>query len=280
MLKRLAILGVFLIIFSADCSADKIQDKDKHKQPTAPIAAASSQQQGSTKIHGEDQQDIHANVKILNPPEKDFYDKAPVWINFALAIVGLVGIGIGIGTLNKIQRQADIASNSQRSWIIPKGVSEPDLSGTWIMKVSCEFEVFGSSPVRVHQSKFIFDFVPAIPVGKTGEVIPSLPDQPDYGQPDTLLDSPEMGKIWAPGNQILVHPMLKGAIAKPEQLSDLKEGKTVLCIYGFIHYRDAFDKSKMRETRFCYICGKKGVLDEKWEGHFDLGGPPAYNDIG
>jgi hypothetical protein len=177
------------------------------------------------------------------------------------------------------RQQAEIASNSQRSWIIPKSVSKPDLSGTWIMKVSCEFEVYGSSPVRVYESQIIFDFFPAIPVGNTGEVIPDLPENPDYGEESTTLtDSPEMGQVWAPGSQITVGPMLKGAIAKPEQLQALKEGKNVLCLYGFINYRDAFDKSKMRTTRFCYICGKKGVLETKYEEYFVLGGPPEYNE--
>lgn len=199
--------------------------------------------------------------------------------NIGLVVVGFLGIIAAICTLRAIEKQAEIASNSQRSWIIPKNVSKPDLSGAWIMKVSCEFEVYGSSPVRVHESKFIFDFIQATPLGQTGEVLPCLPEKPDYGEPDTLSDAPEMGRIWAPGSQIIVSPSVKGLIATKEQLRFLNEGKSVLCIYGFIRYRDAFDKSKTRNTRFCFICGKKGILDQRFEEHFILGGPPAYNDI-
>ena len=222
--------------------------------------------------------------------EKQYHQRIDRWTLrwngiTAIATIGLFLVGFGgvfaaVRTLQAIGKQSEIASNSQRSWIVPKGVSKPDLSGVWIMKVSCEFEVYGSSPVRVHESQIIFDFFGAIPVGNTGEVIPDLPEKPDYGEkPTTLSDSPEMGQVWAPGSPITVAPMLKGAIANQEQLQALRDGKNVLCLYGFISYRDAFDKSKMRTTRFCYICGKKGVLDTKYEEYFVLGGPPEYNEI-
>jgi hypothetical protein len=55
-----------------------------------------------------------ADVRVVSTPPKDRYDKAAFWINAALAGVGFIGVGIGIGTLlflrsqtAQIKRQAD-----------------------------------------------------------------------------------------------------------------------------------------------------------------------------
>jgi hypothetical protein len=278
-LKRLAIFGVLLIVLGSNGRADQVQTAKSSQQPAAPILRVTPQQTNAAHLQGKDQEDIRADVKIVNPPEKDFYDKAPVWINLALLILGAGGVVAAICTLRAINKQAEIAANSQRSWIIPKGASKPDLSGNWILSVSCEFDVFGLSPVRVFESKIRLHFVAAKPSDGFSQAIPDLPGIPVYGTPTTLDDSPEMGRIWAPGATIVVKPMLEHAIAEKDQLQSLRDGKNVLCLYGYIRYRDAFDKSKMRETHFCFTCGQMGPLDAKLEEHFVLGGPPAYNEI-
>jgi hypothetical protein len=198
--------------------------------------------------------------------------------NIGLVVIGLGGIFAAICTLKAIEKQAEIAANSQRSWIVAKRVEKPDLSGTWILRVSCEFEVFGLSPVRVHESKFCFHFVAAKPHDLMEEAVPDLPDIPNYGEPTTLIDSPEMGVTWPPGSKILVKPTLDNSIAEEAQLRSLKAGESVLCLYGFIRYRDAFDKAKIRETRFCFTCGKQSVLNRKYSEEFVLGGPSSYNE--
>ena len=96
MLNRLAIFGVLLVVFCADGSAEQIQAKGNSQKPSAPIAAIPKQQDNGAALNGEKQDDIHADVKIVNPPQKDFYDKAPIWTNLVLVIVAL-GTGIVIG---------------------------------------------------------------------------------------------------------------------------------------------------------------------------------------
>jgi hypothetical protein len=49
--------------------------------------------------------------------QKDFYDKAPVWINAALAFFGLVGIGVAVWTLLTIKRQVDTFVSKERARI-------------------------------------------------------------------------------------------------------------------------------------------------------------------
>jgi hypothetical protein len=198
--------------------------------------------------------------------------------NIGLFAIGILGIISALLTIRAINKQAEIAANSQRSWIIPKGVDKPDLSGIWVLRASCQFEVFGLSPVRVFESSFSFRFVESKTSQQRFRAVANLPETPDYSSPATLEDSPEMGAIWPPGATFTVTPMLENTIAEKEQLQSLKDGKSVLCLYGYIRYRDAFDKSKMRETRFCFTCGKQNPFQAAMDEYFVLGGPPAYNE--
>src|SRR5580704_3826890 len=96
MLKHLAIFWMFLIVLCADCGAHQVQAKDNRQKPAAPVLTVPQQQDNGAPLNGEKQKDIHADVKIVNPPQKDFYDKSPVWMNLALVIVAL-GTGVVIG---------------------------------------------------------------------------------------------------------------------------------------------------------------------------------------
>ena len=87
---------MLLIVFCAYGHANQIQGKKTDQKPAPPIAAIPKQQDNSAALNGEKQDDVHADVKIVNPPQKDFYDKAPVWTNLVLVIVAL-GTGIVIG---------------------------------------------------------------------------------------------------------------------------------------------------------------------------------------
>jgi hypothetical protein len=115
MLKCLAILGMALVILCADSRANKVEARNDHQQPTQPTPAIPAQQQNPTAQYREQPKDVHAEVKIVNPPEKDFYDKAPVWINLALGIVGCIGIMIGVATLRTVKRQVDTYVGKERA---------------------------------------------------------------------------------------------------------------------------------------------------------------------
>jgi hypothetical protein len=96
MLKRLAIFGMLLVVFCANSCADQVQAKQSNQKVATPVAVIPQQQHDGATLQGKEQKDVHADVKIVNPPQKDIYDKAPVWINFALVLVAL-GTGIVIG---------------------------------------------------------------------------------------------------------------------------------------------------------------------------------------
>jgi hypothetical protein len=125
MLKKLAILSLLLVVFGTHCDAQKVQPKQSDKQPKTPVAAVSPQQANGTGVQPEQSKDVHADAKIVNPPEKDFYDKAPVWINLILVVVA-IGTGIVIGWQSWETRKAAQASN--RQLVFQKEALRPRLS--------------------------------------------------------------------------------------------------------------------------------------------------------
>jgi hypothetical protein len=82
MLKHMGIVVIVLGMCCAYGSADDVHTGDTH------------------------QQHVQADVKIINPPQKDFYDKAAFWISAALTGIGIAGIIVGIRTLFYLRKQA------------------------------------------------------------------------------------------------------------------------------------------------------------------------------
>jgi hypothetical protein len=192
-------------------------------------------------------------------------------ITFAIAIAGIV-------QALAAKEGADIATNAQRSWIVERGVDDADLTEVWIPRITCHFKVFGNSPVRVVGAKFRFHLVKSRQKPETSLKEADLPRAPNYGDIDTLISNPQMGRVYAPGDEFSVVPMLDGLFFESGDLKAIESGEKFLCIYGFMSYRDAFSKSKTRETRFCYIHGERNSLSRD-ERQFIVGGPPAYNEV-
>jgi hypothetical protein len=213
-------------------------------------------------------------------PKKDDPDYT-LWALIINGVLTVITLGIAItGILQALaaKESTDIATNSQRSWIVEDGIDDPDLTGVWIARATCHFKVFGSSPVRVTEAKFRFHLVNSRSSPKHHSKEPDLPEIPNYATPDTLLDNPQMGKVRPPDESFSVVPMLEGLFFKDGDIDAIKKGDKFLCIYGFIRYRDAFSKSNERETRFCYVYGERNPLDQR-KGEFVIGGPPAYNEV-
>jgi len=214
---------------------------------------------------------------------RDIYDWLALGCNVSLAIIGIVGVTVAVVTLRKIERQTsatensvEIATNAQRGWLVEKGVDKPDLTGVWILAVICRFEVIGISPIKICESKFRFHLVNGRRNSSDTGSVPDLPEEPEYGSPETLVESPDMGSVMAPGATITVKPQFEETFLKPEDAASIENGEKFLCLYGFVKYRDSFASSKIRETRLCYVCGQRHPLDGR-KGEFVIGGPAAYN---
>jgi len=240
----------------------------------------------------QEQKPVAANKKKASADDTDY----GLIVNIILTLVTLVIAVAGLIQAIAAKKSADIAMNSQRSWVISESVDSPDFADPWIQRFGCHFKIIGSSPVRVKEANFRVRVVDARerpvehgakPRLKNKE--PNLPDTPDYGNPTvTLAHQPEMGRVRPPGEDFVVVPTLDslflfeagtGEVSGAKDAKAIKNGDKFLCAYGFIRYSDAFSQSKTRETRFCYIYNVKNPANPGSPDVFEIGGPPAYNDV-
>jgi hypothetical protein len=219
----------------------------------------------------------------------------PVWI---AVIITALGLFYAIKLFVQTRRQADAAHNANRSWILIEEISAPDMFAETNFKVSGEIatllfvfklKVYGGTPARIIKSRVRFRIVPGRRRGGFKE--PDLPIPPDYGQPLTHTDSPELTKTLAPGEIFSGWAPLEDqlGLVSGNDLSfwaDVQKQDKFICTYGSITYQDAFDGAPIRETKFCYVYRRSvGAIwvDAKTgkpllEDGFRVGGPPGYNE--
>jgi hypothetical protein len=180
------------------------------------------------------------------------------------------------------KESADIAMNSQRSWIVETGVEGPEMTHDWVKQIACHFKVIGNSPAIVVESAFRFHLVNGRKTKKNSNFFEAdLPPVPDYGKDIcTIENMPEMGKVRAPGDTFTVSPMLEGMFLEPDDVKAINQWQKFACAYGYIKYRDAFSRSKIRETKFCYVYNvwQNPLGTANNSPHFVIGGPPGYNE--
>lgn len=75
--------------------------------PTPSALPVLTEQNGGKKVANKPSNDADTQTRIVSTPGKNGYDKAAVWINLGLALVGLAGVGVAVSTLRKIRVQAD-----------------------------------------------------------------------------------------------------------------------------------------------------------------------------
>jgi hypothetical protein len=115
---------------------------------------------------------------------------------------------------------------------------------------------------------------------------PDLPEQPEYGNPSKAEDVPDMGTVLAPSFKFSTAVTLREGKLIEEDIADINEGRKFLCTYGFVRYKDSFEGTPVRETRFCYVYDvtRGGTLvDPKTRepiapDAFRVGGPSTYNE--
>ncbi len=169
-----------------------------------------------------------------------------------------------------------VAINSQRSWIVAKGIEVPKLIGLQEIHARCHFEVFGASPVKICKAGYCFKLTATRKSVQTDGIEPDLSDEPEFELETTILEAPDIGSVKPPRARFDVVYRFQELEAGDNDA--VKQGKKALCLYGYIQYRDAFAKAIIRETRFCYICAGKDFLDSR-EATFIIGGPDSYNRV-
>jgi hypothetical protein len=213
-----------------------------------------------------------------------------LWALIINGVLTLITLGIAVAAVFQAiaaKDSAEIAMNARRSWIVSTSVDNPDFTNPWIQHMACHFNIIGSSPVRVIEANIRIRVVTAKVVDERSDTRePDLPSQPDYKDPNTLENSPAMGRIRPPGEPFNVVPMLESLFLMEggdqcsggEDVKAIRSRDKFLCAYGFVRYRDAFYRSKMRETRFCYVYHVRHGIERKGTEGWNIGGPPAYNE--
>jgi len=181
--------------------------------------------------------------------------------------------------------QVRTEQRAQRAWVLVKRIGNPDYwyandGAGYIPGMVFEFYVYGKTPARVMASQFVLRPVPAKKAAKPPE--PDLPAVPNYGQIVIDPEIPAEGRLLAPDAGFQVRLRLDPPTMTEEEWEKLRDGKTIMCAYGFIKYKDAFGWK--RKTRVCYI------YEFKWGGvitapdgtvlnppGFRVGGPLEYN---
>ncbi len=275
MLRVKAIFGVLLIVFSAYGCADKVCAKENQQQPSPPVTRIPTQQHNANELHREESQNVHADVTIINPPQKDFYDKAPVWVNIALAIVGALGIGVGVCTLffiraqavemrratQEMSRSAKATEESVSAFVAAQGPQltaraygkPPDdvFSGT----PRVQMQLFNQGPTAAHDLSYEFWI----------EVLPF--DFVDFSAAASYYKSEHRLSVYQRQHPVILNMPL-GRVLSEVELHQIRNLEKKVCLRIKATYRDPFSPLR-RYVNFGY-----------WVQSDGLGFLPKYNDSG
>jgi hypothetical protein len=271
MRKYGAIFGMVLLIAPVSVATQNQPSSNAHRQnaehanPATPV---------SVNCNCQTQADNSKN----NPPGWHKFVTWPegiaTWaLIFTLAAIAWQAV--------ETRRSVEATANAQRSWLLVTSVENPDLQQVWINKAIVHLKVVGSSPLRALEAKLVYAVLSSRPYGAPEGFYkqPDLPEQPNYGEPLDLTDTPSMGKVHAPGDEMRIEITLEDMFLTADHAKALKQGQSFLCVYGFIRYRDSSVSWKRRETRFCLACGNWGPTGKRITNGYFVAGPTEYNEV-
>ncbi len=99
-------MSLALIGFHGDAKTQKAQQAESDQKPATPVTSPQVKQSESSAPQSKPEQHIQADVRIIEAPTKDRYDKTAFWVSIVLAGVGIAGIIIGVCTLRFLSSQA------------------------------------------------------------------------------------------------------------------------------------------------------------------------------
>jgi hypothetical protein len=163
--------------------------------------------------------------------------------NWILACLGIIGAGVGIGTLWVVGRQVTNAMRSDRAWLVVEKAElvEGNTSQPGQVFVQCAVKNYGKTVARVLGMNARWGIGPLNNPGETWD--------------DSLLAFARNAQskwTFLPGTTSAMHSPVQGLIATAGSKVTLgfQPGDTQF-IHGVVFYWDAFTK-KRRTTRFCF----------------------------
>lgn len=249
MLTKLAIFTFLLFIFPVRPYAqpDKAKEESSNQGSAAPTLPASTQKADSPALQPEHKEPIDADVRVISAPEKDGYDYAAFWVNFALAVIGASGIVVACITLCKLERQTKATEDQVkashdglRAWI---GIDVHENELPTALAVSMIDQI--NNVLIPTPPRFIWEIKN---YGQTPAFIQKM------GSNHTYADTASLDTMPSPA----MHPMVAfiGAgrekvnilTIEPEVLRKVEARTKFWRVAIKLEYLDAFDKRKIHET--------------------------------
>lgn len=295
MFKKFTFLAVALLTVYLACNAQSQETRHKSngKQPAIAAPALTQQKSQSSEFRptftGEQKGSKSTQVDIVDLPAKDVYDKASIWINAGLALIGAGGIVVAICTLRKIERQtvatemaasaahksADVAANAERAWVITSQASFEPLYSDLAMQGAPDRSLVlismlnsGRSPAEMESTYCLCFMLP-------NEL--RLPEEPSYeGFEEFAALTAIPGEIIPIGETRHIFSYIRHAeLISEAEMNDLRNGRTVLYCYGRFEYKDLLGGLRVTQFRYYYYFRtQKG--DQRLPGMYRINNR-AYN---
>ena len=272
MLKILAIFTLFLLVFPMQTNAQthKAKKTAQSENPTSTAVPVAAQQPGGADLKPEQQNHVDADVWVKHTPEKDAYDKASVWVNVCLGVIGIGGIVVAIFTLKKVERQTKATEDSAKASFLNVQAlvnAERARIGFDVREMGRSFGIDGKNVGKTAAKiTYAHGFSMILSANETLPLTPCYVGQPDDDSewigPDVTFD-------------LLTGTDRYGFIA---DLSDtdlcfnIRDKKSVLWVFGCIRYFDGVSE-ETRDKRFCFATSVSG---NPLETYLFSAGPEAY----
>lgn len=272
MLKRLAIFAVTLAIVCGGNYACRAQQQTEDNNCSGGLGTPQSHSEEKFTEAQNTNSEKHQDCKCVATETSNTDEQAPqrwrkrewaAWAaNLALAIFGLFGILVGIGSLIVVWRQGSHIITSERAWLIAK-IEKPVIvpDGPWAYAGTPKLTNKGRTPAFVYEIGNAAVFLP------NGE---SLPEKPSGFEEKSVLHYEGRGIPVAPSGEVgraIISPVYNAHQILTEQI--------VLWVYGYAKYRDVFSNQE-HETRYCFRLIPSAILGMD-DHNFWIDGPPAYN---
>ena len=239
-------LMLYVIPMQTHAQAHKAQQTSESDKPTSPIASITPQNNGGPGYQGERNEHVGADVRIISTPAKDHYDKAAVWVNVVLGVVGTIGVMIGVCTLVLIKRQAG-------EMRLQRVVMEDTLTAINRQADMMDQQI-GISKAGMRQWIELGEWKSMLPVGSRENII-EISFQ--ISNPTNLLLTTEFGQISFTNPHMTVIFIYRSAPLGPDNPQKVKlnipltEERTStlfvrqsigFSVSGFVTYRNAFEE--------------------------------------
>lgn len=206
-------------------------------------------------------------VNDVLPRPHDWIDRLNAGSTATIAVFTILLFG---GIFYQVQNLRDV----ERAWFVMEQLVAPaeldhfSLTNPTPITAQFTFKNCGRTPAKITKSSFFFGLV---------DTTSGLPEVPQYRPEDATSGYPKQGLlvVQSETSNVGVQFMDGKEDFKPSQLVDIRNGTSLLVIYGFVLYTDAF--RRRHELRFCYIYRPKKGANNWMGGEFKLEGPKSYN---